>query len=202
MKDITTTLFRVPAYGISPVGGSMLVAEPFTDERYYFHGVVSVIDYLAGEGATGVVMNNLTDYTLPELLDGVNADIKVPVYCGGPSGQDRIFFIHTLGSDIIPGAREYAPGLYVGGDFDAIVNYINSGYPVDGVVRFFIGYCSWCEGELEREIAHDSWALAPDGLAPEDALTGGSDRYWHRLVRSLGPRYRSWQLIPRNADYN
>lgn len=202
MKDITTTLFKVPAYGISPVSGSLLVAEPFTAQQFYFHGVVSVIDYLADEGATGVVLNNITDYTLPELLNGVNPDVKVPVYCGGPSGQDRIFFIHTLGADIVPGAREYAPGLYVGGDFGAIINYINAGYPVDGVVRFFIGYCSWCEGELEREISHNSWALVTEDLEPEDVLSGGNDHYWHRLVRSLGPRYRSWQLIPRYADYN
>lgn len=202
MKDITTTLFRVPAASARPMCGSLLVAQPFLAERYFKHGVVSVIDYVAAEGATGVVMNNPTEYMLPDLLEGISPQVSIPVYCGGPSGQDRIFFIHNLGSELIPGAREFSPGLFVGGAFDAIIDYVNQGYPCEGVVRFFIGYSSWCEGQLEREIAKDTWAVIPGGFEAEDILTGNSDSYWHRAVRALGSSYRSWQLIPRNADCN
>lgn len=202
MKDITTELFKISTPAHRPVCGGLLIAEPFMKESYFNHGVVSLVDYVPEEGATGVVMNNRTEYTLDELLDGVDSSTNIPVYCGGPVGQDRLFFIHTLGPDIVSGSREYAPGLYVGGDFDSIIAYVNSGYATEGAVRFFVGYSNWVEGQLEREMRKDNWAQVPSLNNPADALTLDGDRYWHRAVEQLGSEYRSWTLIPRNAINN
>lgn len=203
MKDLSTLLqFKATPSGKRPECGTLLVAEPFLKESYFNHGVISIIDYLPTDGATGVVMNNRTGYGLSELLDGLETDIDIPVYCGGPLGQDRLFFIHTLGRNIVPKAREYAPGLYVGGDFEAITNYINAGYTIDGCVRFFIGYSSWSAGQLEREIEEHTWAEAPAPYDPMDLLRGDADPYWHRTVRTLGVEYRSWRLIPRIPECN
>lgn len=202
MKDITTNLFRVKSPSQAPTAGGLLVAEPFMREGYFNHGVVSLIDYVPDEGATGVVMNNRTEYLLGELLEGIETKARIPVFCGGPLGQDRLYFLHTLGSDIIPNARSYAPGIYVGGDFDAVIAYVNSGYPTEGAVRFFVGYSNWAEGQLERELRQENWALAPSPQCPADLLRNVGDSYWHRAVRSLGPAYRPWTLLPRNVSAN
>lgn len=202
MKDITTNLFKVKSPAHRPTCGGLLIAEPFMKESYFNHGVVSIIDYIPDEGATGVVMNNRTEYMLDELLDGIHTDADIPVFCGGPLGQDRLYFIHTLGPDIIPQARAYAPGLFVGGEFDAIIAYINAGYPTEGNVRFFVGYSNWVEGQLEREIEQESWAQAPMPVPPSELLRNAGDSYWHRRVASLGSAYRSWTLIPRNVTNN
>lgn len=198
MKDITTNLFRVRSTMSAPSCGTLLVAEPFLKDKFFNHGVVSVIDYMPAEGATGVVMNNRTEYKLDELLDGINPGTDIPVFCGGPIGQDRLFFIHTLGPDVVPQARQYAPGLYVGGDFDTIVAYVNAGYATEGNVRFFIGYSTWVQGQLEREIEEARWALAPSPQSNNTLLTTSGDSYWHRAVGTLGETFRSWTLIPRN----
>lgn len=202
MKDITTDLFKVNMPTHKPVIGSMLIAEPFMKERYFNHGVVSLVDYVPDEGATGVVLNNRSEYMLDELLDGVDPTTKVPVFCGGPVGQDRLYFIHTLGPEIVRGTRMYAPGLYVGGDFDSVIEYVNAGYDTEGIVRFFVGYSNWVEGQLEREIKKESWAQAPAPANIADLLRGAADSYWHRAVASLGSAYRSWTLIPRHAGNN
>lgn len=203
MKDLSTLLqFKVASSNDKPRCGSILVAEPFLKESYFRHGVISIIDYLSSEGATGVVMNNPADYTLSELLDGLTVDYDIPVYCGGPLGRDRLFFVHTLGENIIPGAREFAPGLYLGGDFDTIINYINSGYAIDGYVRFFVGYSCWAAGQLERELSSHNWVEAPAPDDPMELLCDNSDRYWHKCVRSLGDAYRSWSIIPRIPELN
>lgn len=203
MKNLADALFKVSRPQLSPRCGSVLVAEPFQTEAYFNHGVALVIDYSEDEGATGVVMNNRMEYTLPDVLEDVGEGCAhVPVYCGGPLGQDRLFFVHTLGDDIIPGAREFSPGLYVGGDFDAIINYINSGYPVEGCVRFFVGYSSWERGQLEREVTDGVWVVDEAPASPETMLEGTGDRYWHRQVRKLGAGYRPWLLLPRNAECN
>ncbi len=201
MKDIASHLFKIePAYR-QPAAGHILVSQPFNDDEYIYHGVATVIDYLADEGATGVVLNNRSEYTLDRLLDGVEVP-GIPVFCGGPTGQDRLFFIHTLGPDIIEGARRYCDGLYVGGNFDSAIDYINRGYPVEGYIRFFIGYANWTEGELEREINGGHWGTLPGTATPDDVLTGSGDHYWHRFVRRLGRQYRSWQLLPKNPACN
>lgn len=203
MKNLSDTLFKVRSCRQMPACGAVLVSEPFLTETYFNHSIISIIDYSREEGATGAVLNNRSECMLAELFSDVRIRFNIPVYCGGPMGQDRLFFIHTLGSEIIPGAREYAPGLFIGGDFDAIVEYVNDGYPTDGVVRFLVGYSSWTVGQLENELREGSWAIADnDAISPEELLNGNGDRQWHAAVRTLGEDYRSWRMLPRNAECN
>ncbi|MCM1065997.1 MAG: YqgE/AlgH family protein [Muribaculaceae bacterium] len=202
MKDITSILFKVNSSRITPEAGTLMLAEPFLKDTFFTHGVMSVIDYLPEEGATAVVLNNRSEYKLADLLEGVSAESEIPVFCGGPTGQDRLFFVHTLGPDVIGDAREYAPGLYIGGSFDDAIEYVNDGYPTDGAIRFFLGYTNWVEGQLEGEIAKGRWVAVERRLTPEQTLTGAGDAFWHRAVRSLGRDYRSWTLLPRNAVCN
>ena len=145
----------------------------------------------------GVVLNNSTELHLDDVLGEVREGTDVPVYCGGPIGHDRLFFIHTLGSAIIPGAAEFAPGMFVGGDFAAVIDYVNSGYPTQGAVRFFLGYCGWSADQLRDEVNNDVWAVA-NGISvrPRKLLTLTGDAMWHTVVRALGPRYRLWNLHP------
>ncbi|MDO4319271.1 MAG: YqgE/AlgH family protein [Bacteroidales bacterium] len=203
MKELDTTIFNLKTIKLPVHEGDLLIAQPFLDEAWFSRAVISVIDYDRKDGATGVVLNNSMNYTLADVLEGVSSDApEVPVFCGGPMSQDRLYFIHTLGSQIFAGAREYSPGLYIGGDFDAAVQYVNEGYPVDGCLRFFIGYSGWSPGQLEKEISEDTWAISPVIGEPSGLLKGEGDSYWHRIVRQLGTAYRSWRFLPRDLHAN
>jgi len=203
MKELDTSIFNLKTIKLPVHEGDLLVAQPFLDEAWFSRAVISVIDYDPAGGATGVVLNNAMNYCLADVLEGISPDApEVQVYCGGPMSQDRLFFVHTLGTQIFAGAREYAPGLYIGGDFDAAVQYVNEGYPVDGCLRFFIGYSGWTAGQLEGEIRDDTWAITPMLEEPSRLLRGDGDPYWHRVVRQLGTAYRSWQFLPRDLHAN
>ena len=203
MKDLSTSILKiktVPPKSIAP--GSLLIAEPFLSESYFNHGVITLVDYTDEDGALGLVMNNQTGHTLDEYLDGVDDGTDVPVYCGGPIGQDRMVFMHTLGAGMFPGAKEFAPGLYLGGDFDKAIEYVNGGYPVEGVLRFFVGYSGWDSPQLNEELTGEVWAVSD---APSDLsmlLTGSDGSYWHRFVRRMGEPYRAWRFFPRNISSN
>ncbi|MCM1337392.1 MAG: YqgE/AlgH family protein [Candidatus Amulumruptor caecigallinarius] len=191
---------RVVHRDITP--GCLLVAEPFLREGYFNHAVIMLADYDRHAGAMGVVMNNLlTDTSLQELIPDVKRRDKVNVYCGGPVNSDRLFFIHTLG-DIFPGAEQLADGLYIGGDFEAVTDYVNKGYPLDSTLRFFVGYSGWEAGQLEGECARNVWAVTPNILSPKEALTGADDAYWHKVVRRMGNPYAHWLLHPKNPSLN
>lgn len=192
--DISTSL--------RPADGCLLVAEPFLKEFYFKHAVITMIDCPEQGGSMGVVMNRKTAHRLDRLLPSVKLPQDIPVFCGGPMSVDRLFYLHTLGNEILPGAREIAAGLYIGGDFKAMTDYVASGYPIDSHIRFFIGYSGWESGQLSDEIDKNVWAVASPSPRPEELLTLSGDRYWHREVRRLGDRFRAWQYHPSNPSVN
>lgn len=182
--------------------GSILVAEPFLREGYFNHAVISLVDYSREEGAMGVVMNNpLSGTSLQDVMSSVKRNDPIPVYCGGPVASDRIYFLHAL-SHLFPDDIEISEGLYVGRDFATIIDYVNSGYPLDGRLRFFIGYSGWEPKQLEKECMENVWAVNQPVLSAEEALTGDEDAYWHKTVRRLGEEYRQWLLHPKNPSLN
>lgn len=149
----------------------------------------------------GVVLNKPTDYLLSELVAGVTRKDPVKVYCGGPLSTDRLYCIHSLGPEIIPGATKICEGLYIGGDFGAIVDYVNSGYPLDGNIRFYIGYSGWDAGQLDSELADNVWAVTKI-KSTQELLSGSADGYWHGLVREMGEDCRGWKYHPQNPCWN
>lgn len=202
MIDIDSLLFNIK---IKPeakpcLPGTLLVAEPFLRDTYFSHSIIWMIDCDPGEKSMGIVLNRMTGYTLQRLIDGVKITQPIPVYCGGPMSCDRLYFIHTLGN-LIKGANHVKDNLYIGGDFDDMLSYINSGYPIEGNIRFFVGYSGWDVGQLEAEIGEHVWALA-DMPDPVEALTISGDAYWHSVVRSLGRDYRGWLYHPQNPHAN
>ena len=200
--DYKSLLFNIDIpSGTAPAPGAFLVSEPFLREEYFNHSVIALVEYEPGGEAMGVVLNNESEYTLQELIEGVETQEPIPVYCGGPVGNDRLFFIHTLG-DVIPETQPLGNGLWVGGNFDAILSIVNDGYKLDGSIRFFLGYSGWSNGQLEDELSRNVWVVAPRLEEASEMLSGDGDAYWHRAVRSLGPSFRGWLYHPRNPMVN
>jgi putative transcriptional regulator len=201
MKSIKDTLFKISIPHSEPFEGALLVSEPFLEEKYFKHAVVALVEFGKDKGAMGIVMNNPIAYNLHDLLKKVDEKTNVPVYCGGPLSTDRLYFIHTLGS-LFPEAREFAPGLFIGGDFDTIIDYVNSGYTTEGQVRFFVGYSGWSPGQLEEELNENVWAVTKITLTPEEMLKGKEDAYWHRIVKSMGADFKGWMYHPSDLHNN
>ncbi|MDE7092862.1 MAG: YqgE/AlgH family protein, partial [Muribaculaceae bacterium] len=120
--------------------------------------------------------------------------------CGGPVSCDRLFFIHRI-PQFISKSTKIADGLYVGGDFEDVVEYINDGLPVKDNIRFFVGYSGWDGGKLDDELRNHVWATTdiPSGM---NAISSQDDSYWHKVVKSLGHRYNGWRYQPMNPSDN
>ncbi len=200
MPDLDSSLFKINLPTDTPAVGSILVAEPFLREEYFNHGVISLVEYEPGKSAMGLVLNKPTGYTLGEAIEGIDDDVDLPIYCGGPLSCDRLFYLHTLGNTF-PGARQIADDLFIGGDFEDVRKYVNMGLDTDGKMRFFVGYSGWGAGQLESEIEQHVWAVAPKP-ANKQIFTEDGDSFWHRIVRLLGKPYRNWLYHPVNPQYN
>ena len=200
--DYKNLLFNIDIPPVSaPAPGALLVSEPFLREEYFNHAVISLVEYEPGKSAMGVVLNNKTDYKLQDLVEGITVTEPIPVFCGGPVGEDRLFFIHTLG-DLIPDTQPMSNGLWIGGDFDAMLKIVNDRYELDGNIRFFVGYSGWEAGQLEGELARNVWTVAEMPESPHQLLRGTGDAAWHNIVRSLGADYRGWLYHPQNPMVN
>lgn len=200
MINYDNKIFNINIPTGPPEVGKLLIAEPFLKEDYFHHAAIMLVDYKNGSEAMGLVMNRLTSYSLHDVLESVNDTVQIPLFCGGPMSTNRLFYIHSLGS-IIPDSKQIGNNLFVGGDFDAVLNYLNSGYPTECVIRFFLGYSGWSPYQLQEEIENNVWAVMSVSNSKE-ILSGSEDAYWHRCVRQLGKEYKGWRYHPRNPHAN
>lgn len=198
--DLRSTLFNINLSTEAPESGSLLVAEPFLKESCFNHAVILLIDHAEGYSSMGLTLNKSTNYVLGDIVDEVDKNLPIPIFCGGPVGDDRMFYLHTLGS-LFNDSIEVSPGLFIGGNYDQVLEYVNAGYPTDGLLRFYVGYTGWEPGQLNEEIDKNVWAVARPGNA-QRLLTGNEDSFWHRTVRSMGQRFRGWQFHPMDPSAN
>lgn len=178
--------------------GALLVAEPFLAEDWFRHAAGIVIDYSMADGTVGLMLNQLASVTLNQVVD---CKKDYPVYVGGPVGNDRLSFLHTLG-DVVPGSQQVMPGLWLGGNFDEALQLVDDNPLPEGMIRFFIGYSGWTPGQLEQEIDDHVWAVAAPPADAAQLLTGAGDAYWHRVVRDMGQDYKGWLYHPRDNHSN
>lgn len=194
--------FFAQAGGLQPVcDGNLLLSNPFLTEKWFCHSAIFMLHAPDELGAMGLVLNKQIDCTLKDVETICPSTREVPLYCGGPVAQDELHFIHTLGPDIIDGAEEIIPGVFVDGCYSDAIDYVNQGFETEGFIRFFVGYSGWEAGQLQKELANNTWAVTAVE-ANAQLLTGHGDEYWHRIVRRMGYDYRTWRLVPQNPSNN
>lgn len=197
--DFNNLIYK-PSSGDLPRRGSLLIAEPLMRELHFQRSVILLLDSDNEGSHMGLALNKATSLTLRDLMPDWEKGGDVPVFCGGPVDLQRLFMLHTLG-ETLPGSLEVSPGIYVGGDVDAIKDYVESGGEINGRLRFFLGYSGWSKGQLAGEIKRNSWAVNnfPDGSI---LLSGEENDFWRREVENLGDNYRGWLMMPQEPWLN
>ena len=186
----------------TPVVGSMLVAKPTVDDWCFSRSVSLVIDH--GEnGSMALMMSHLSGFTVGDVMPQFEALRNQPLYLGGPVGTDMLFYVHDLGSDIVPEALQIVDGLWLGGDLTALTLHcdLEPHFDIERHVKFMIGYSGWTAGQLADELARHDWAVL-DGDARRLLLLTPHDAMWQRAVERFGPRYHLWLNWPTDVAMN
>ena len=139
-----------------------LIAMPSLDDPFFGGSVVYVCQH-SEEGAMGVVINKPS----PVLMDLIFEAAASPtperfkglwVMMGGPVQVDRGFVVHTpLGSWQNSLAVNDEVALTTSRD---IIEQLSLENKVEQAV-VAIGYASWSAGQLEKELAENSWLTVP-----------------------------------------
>jgi len=114
-------------------------------------------------GAMGFIVNKPTEFSVQEIfeqlgLESANSlDPDVPVMTGGPVEPQRGFLLsnHPITEDVV----EVLNGLYLASSPEVLplaTNALNQGDAI-----FILGYSGWSEGQLESEMAANTWINVP-----------------------------------------
>lgn len=201
MDDLNLDIFNLLDTQPTPARGSLLVAKPTVEDFCFKRSVTLIVDNDHEEGTMGLIVNRPTLITLENVMPEVEGAGRVPLYLGGPVGTNQLFFIHTLGAEVIPQSEQIVPGVFLGGDFEAIKMYLASEEPLDGKIKFMIGYSGWSAGQLDDELKRHDWAVLKSHAA--SLIFDFQDQdVWDKAVASFGEQYRMWRNWPDDVTMN
>jgi putative transcriptional regulator len=164
----------------------LLIAMPTLNDSY-FHKTVTFICEHNNDGAMGLIINLPFSITLNELLNQL--DTKKPyldtleqqVLLGGPVAQQRGFVLHSPQSG-------WSSSLALSGDImittskDILLSLGTEKAPEHYLVT--LGYAGWGPGQLEKELAENSWLTIP---ADSDILFNTPiEQRWLKATKKLG----------------
>lgn len=140
-----------------------LIAMPRLADANFFRSVTLICEHSA-EGAMGLIINRATDLTLGDVFAQLDIETghpdtaSEPVYLGGPVQNNRGFVLHEpLGQwDSTLAVTE---SIGVSTSRDILEAMARQQGPEHSLVT--LGYAGWSPGQLEREIAENSWLHCP-----------------------------------------
>jgi putative transcriptional regulator len=175
--------------------GHVLVAAPALLDPNFRRTVVLVGEH-GEEGALGVVLNRPSGVTVADAAPPLAAlvDASEPVWVGGPVQPAAIV---VLGEFDDP---ERAAALVVGpvGFLPAEVDPDELGALARA--RVFAGYAGWGPGQLESELAEDSWIV--EEAVPDDVFSTDPESLWGAVLRRKGGPYAVLALMPPDPSVN
>lgn len=136
--------------------GTFIKSTSALDNTYFEDTSIYITEH-NDRGAMGFVISRPFNRSLNE-LEEFKDSISFPLYEGGPVDQEHIFFLHMRPDLIEQGAR-IGNGIYLGGNFNQVLECLNSGTLGADHIKLFVGYCGWNKDELEAEINEGSWEI-------------------------------------------
>ena len=180
-----------------------LIAMPGLEDESFARSVVYLCEH-SERGALGLIINKPSEITLKSLFDKVDLSLrredltKEPVFQGGPVQTERGFVLHE--PMLMEGAEAdesaYASTMTIPGGLEMttskdVLEALSTGAGPRRVL-ITLGYSSWGEGQLESELAENSW-LTVGADVSVIFETPVQERY-DRALGLLG--LQSWMLSP------
>ncbi|MFT5126636.1 MAG: putative transcriptional regulator [Rhodothermales bacterium] len=186
----------LPKNDIEPAPGVLLIAGTALQDSYFGRAVVLLCEH-QDEGSFGLVLN----HAMPISLDDVVNELSwtAPLCCGGPVAENTLHFLHPH-ANLGIGSREVLPGIYWGGDFDALREKVMLGQVKPEDLRFFLGYSGWSAGQLASEISEDSWFMTPANA--ENVFYEDSANHWRHAFTGMGPAFAILGNFPDDPRLN
>ncbi|MEA2043565.1 MAG: YqgE/AlgH family protein [Bacteroidota bacterium] len=188
--------FKLKYNKIPPVKGCVLVSEPYSGDYFFERSVVLLAEH-DETGTVGFILNKRLNKSLDEITDYFG-NFSADVNFGGPVGEQNLYYIHSLGTEI-EGSIKISDQLYWGGNFEMVKELSLLGKLNETNIKFFVGYSGWAKGQLDDEIKRDSWLVAD---ISEKEIMAPAPKIWKSVLNKLERKYRIWSNFPLNPESN
>ena len=178
--------------------GDLIIADPSIVNDIQFNRSIILITSSSIENeVVGLIINKILNYKLKDIIPEINIDFDV--YDGGPVNQDNLYYIHNQGH-LIPESIKINQQLFWSGDFETIVDLINSKKITSKDIKFCLGYTGWSAKQLINEVRDNNWIKCTK-IKSENIFTRMSDS-WKKTMINLGGEYAIWSNTPENLSHN
>ncbi|MDB2321581.1 YqgE/AlgH family protein [Flavobacteriaceae bacterium] len=178
--------------------GDIIIADPsIVNDTQFNRSVILITSSSIGNEVVGLIINKILDYKLQDIIPEINIDFDV--YNGGPVNKDNLYYIHNKGH-LIPGSIIINQQLFWSGDFEKIVDLINSRKITANDIKFCLGYSGWSAKQLINEVNENNWIKSID-IKSEDIFSKMSN-FWKKTMINLGGEYSIWSNAPENLSHN
>jgi putative transcriptional regulator len=178
--------------------GRLLVAEPMLGDPNFDRTVVLMVQHTA-DGALGLVLNRPTDVAVADALPEWGSVATDPgvLHLGGPVEEHSGWCLARAREP--DGLDGFVP---VVGDLGLVDLELD---PADvaasfHAVRLYAGYSGWGPGQLEHEIASDTWFVAD--AEPADPFLPEGPGLWKRILARQGGPIARLALFPPDPSLN
>ena len=139
-----------------------LIAMPGLNDSSFAHTVTYICEH-SDTAAMGVVINHVTPMQLREIFTQMDLEDQSIhgdqiVMSGGPVQPERGFVLHT-GKDSWQSTLQVSADISLTASRDIIAALAEGTGPEQWLIT--LGYAGWGEGQLEAEIAANSWLTVP-----------------------------------------
>jgi putative transcriptional regulator len=183
---------------LKPAQGLLLLAEPFMDSPEFRRSVILLTEH-GQKGSMGFIVNRKLNITPAQAIDDF-PKFEDMLYYGGPVSSDQLFYLHTLGS-LLEGSIEILPGVYMGGDFEALKDMLHNKQVGPTQIKFFAGYSGWTANQLNKELKENSWIVAK-GKAEHLFNNKDQEKLWKQVLHNLGGKYAMIAEFPEDPTLN
>jgi putative transcriptional regulator len=165
-----------------PVAGQLLVATENMKDPRFVEAVLYIVKHDA-EGTLGLIINKpIARGPIDDLLRGFGSEAKgsereIVIHYGGPVSRHQGFVLHS-DEVTLEGSMTTQNGIAMTTDIRMIEAIAQGKGPQQFLVT--LGYAGWAPGQLEGELAIQSWAIVP----ADKSLIFGSDatRKWRQAI--------------------
>lgn len=194
--DLNIDWLKIKTNNVMPEKGKVLIAEPLLPDYIFSRSVILLTDDMDNSHA-GFILNNYSGMKVGDVMEDFEG-MDFELFIGGPVEHDVLHFIHNYG-DFITNSEQIKDNLFVGGDYEDVLNLARKGLLDPKRIRFFIGYSGWTSGQLKDELYENSWLVAD---VDEDFIISEHSTMWERSLGFVESRYNIWKNFPEDPSWN
>jgi len=139
-----------------------LLAMPGLMDPNFRQALIYLCEHTSDGGAMGFTVNHPSDVPMSRIFEEFDLEYSEeigskPMLSGGPVHQQRGFVIHRPAETSWESTLTISSDVCITASRDIIVDIANSRGPSASYVT--LGYAGWGPGQLEQEIADNSWLV-------------------------------------------